>query len=162
MTNHLVTEMFKAAAGIDIQHVPYKGGPAALTDLIGGQVDVMFETLTATLPLVKSGKLRAIAVSSANRAAALPDMPTISESGYPGFTGVPWVAMAAPVKTPKAIVDRLNADVNKILSMPDVKQSFLAAGTEPLVMSVEQMNEFVKSESAKWGKAVKASGAKVD
>jgi tripartite-type tricarboxylate transporter receptor subunit TctC len=122
----------------------------------------MFETLTATLPLVKSGKLRAIAVSSANRAAALPDMPTISESGDPGFTGVPWVAMAAPVKTPKAIVDRLNADVNKILSMPDVKQSFLAAGTEPLVMSVEQMNEFVKSESAKWGKAVKASGAKVD
>jgi tripartite-type tricarboxylate transporter receptor subunit TctC len=162
VTNHLVSEMFKAAAGIDIQHVPYKGGPAALTDLIGGQVDVMFETLTATLPLVKSGKLRAIAVSSANRAAALPDMPTISESGYPGFTGVPWVAMAAPVKTPKAIVDRLNADVNKILSMPDVKQSFLAAGTEPLVMSVEQMNEFVKSESAKWGKAVKASGAKVD
>jgi tripartite-type tricarboxylate transporter receptor subunit TctC len=162
VTNHLVTEMFKAAAGIDIQHVPYKGGPAALTDLIGGQVDVMFETLTATLPLVKSGKLRAIAVSGANRAAALPDMPTISESGYPGFTGVPWVAMAAPVKTPKAIVERLNADVNKILNMPDVKQSFLAAGTEPLVMSVEQMNEFVKSESAKWGKAVKASGAKVD
>jgi len=89
-------------------------------------------------------------------------MPTISESGYPGFTGVPWVAMAAPAKTPKAIVDRLNADVNKILNMPDVKQSFLAAGTEPLVMSVEQMNEFVKNESAKWGKAVKASGAKVD
>ena len=131
VTNHLVTEMFKAAAGIDIQHVPYKGGPAALTDLIGGQVDVMFETLTATLPLVKSGKLRAIAVSSANRAAALPDMPTISESGYPGFTGVPWVAMAAPAKTPKAIIERLNGDVNKILTQPDVKQSFLAAGTDP-------------------------------
>ena len=162
VTNHLVTEMFKAAAGIDIQHVPYKGGPAALTDLIGGQVDVMFETLTATLPLVKSGKLRAIAVSSANRAAALPEMPTISESGYPGFTGVPWVAMAAPAKTPKAIVDRLNADVNKILNLPDVRQSFLAVGTEPLVMTVEQMGDFVRRESAKWGKAVKASGAKVD
>jgi tripartite-type tricarboxylate transporter receptor subunit TctC len=89
-------------------------------------------------------------------------MPTISESGYPGFTGVPWVAMAAPAKTPKPIVERLNADVNKILEMPDVKSSFLAAGTEPLVLSVEQMNEFVKSESAKWGKAVRASGAKVD
>jgi tripartite-type tricarboxylate transporter receptor subunit TctC len=162
VTNHLVTEMFKATAGIDIQHVPYKGGPAALTDLIGGQVDVMFETLTATLPLVKSGKLRAIAVSSADRAAALPDMPTISESGYPGFTGVPWVAMAAPAKTPKAIVDRLNADVNKILNLPDVRQSFLAVGTEPLVMTVEQMGDFVRRESAKWGKAVKASGAKVD
>jgi len=162
VTNHLVTEMFKAAAGIDMQHVPYKGGPAALTDLIGGQVDVMFETLTATLPLVKSGKLRAIAVSSSNRAAALPEMPTISESGYPGFTGVPWVAMAAPVKTPKPIINRLNADVNKILNMPEVKQSFLAAGTEPLVMSVEQLDQFVKSESVKWGRAVKASGAKVD
>jgi tripartite-type tricarboxylate transporter receptor subunit TctC len=162
VTNHLVTEMFKAAAGIDMQHVPYKGGPAALTDLIGGQVDVMFETLTATLPLVKSGKLRAIAVSSSNRAAALPEMPTIAESGYPGFTGVPWVAMAAPVKTPKPIINRLNADVNKILNMPEVKQSFLAAGTEPLVMSIEQLDQFVKSESVKWGRAVKASGAKVD
>jgi tripartite-type tricarboxylate transporter receptor subunit TctC len=162
VTNHLVTEMFKAAAGIDMQHVPYKGGPAALTDLIGGQVDVMFETLTATLPLVKSGKLRAIAVSSANRASALPDMPTISESGYPGFTGVPFVAMAAPAKTPKAIVSRLNADVNRILNLPDVRQSFLNAGTEPLVMTLEQLDEFVKSESVKWGKAVKASGAKVD
>jgi tripartite-type tricarboxylate transporter receptor subunit TctC len=162
VTNHLVTEMFKAAAGIDMQHVPYKGGPAALTDLIGGQVDVMFETLTATLPLVKSGKLRAIAVSSANRASALPEMPTISESGYPGFTGVPFVAMAAPAKTPKPIVGRLNADVNRILNLPDVKQSFLAAGTEPLVMTLEQLDEFVKSESVKWGKAVKASGAKVD
>ena len=162
VTNHLVTEMFKAAAGIDMQHVPYKGGPAALTDLVGGQVDVMFETMVATLPLVKSGKLRAIAVSSANRAAALPEMPTISESGYPGFTGVPWVAMAAPAKTPKAIIERLNGDVNKILTEPELKQSFLAAGTEPLVMSVDQMNEFVKNEAVKWGKAVKASGAKVD
>jgi tripartite-type tricarboxylate transporter receptor subunit TctC len=162
VTNHLVTEMFKGTAGIDMQHVPYKGGPAAITDLIGGQVDVMFETLTATLPLVKSGKLRAIAVSSANRAAALPEMPTISESGYPGFTGVPWVAMAAPIKTPKPIITRLNADVNKILNLPDVKQTFLAAGTEPMVMSLEQLDQFVKSETLKWGKAVKDSGAKVD
>ena len=162
VTNHLVTEMFKGTAGIDMQHVPYKGGPAAITDLIGGQVDVMFETLTATLPLVKSGKLRAIAVSSANRAAALPEMPTISESGYPGFTGVPWVAMAAPVKTPKPIIAQLNADVNKILNLPDVKQTFLAAGTEPMVMSLEQLDQFVKSETLKWGKAVKDSGAKVD
>ena len=162
VTNHLVTEMFKAVAGIDMQHVPYKGGPAALSDLMGGQVDVMFETLTATLPLVNSGRLRAIAVSSANRTAALPDMPTISESGYPGFTGVPFIAMAAPVKTPKPIVTRLNADVNRILNLPEVRQNFLAVGTEPLVMTIEQMDEFVKSESGKWARAVKASGAKVD
>jgi len=162
VTNHLVTEMFKAAAGIDMQHVPYKGGPAALTDLVGGQVDVMFETMIATLPLVKGGKLRALAVSSANRASAVPELPTISESGYPGFTGVPWVAMAAPIRTPKAIVASLNADINRILSSAEVRESFIAQGSEPLVMSLEQMDEFVKAETLKWGRAVKASGAKVD
>ena len=162
VTNHLVTEMFKAAAGIDMQHVPYKGGPAALTDLVGGQVDVMFETMIATLPLVKSGKLRAIAVSSANRASAVPELPTISESGYSGFTGVPWVAMAAPIRTPRAIVTQLNADINRILSTPELKDSFVAQGSEPMVMSLEQMDEFVKAETVKWGRAVKASGAKVD
>lgn len=162
VTNHLVTEMFKAAAGIDMQHVPYKGGPAGLTDLVAGQVDVMFETIIGTLSLVKGGKLRAIAVSSANRSAAMPDLPTISESGYPGFSGVPWVVMAAPAKTPHAIVTKLNADINKILSSPEVSHSFQAQGTEPLVMTLEQANEFVKTEAVKWGRAVKASGAKVD
>jgi tripartite-type tricarboxylate transporter receptor subunit TctC len=162
VTNHLVTEMFKATAGIDMQHVPYKGGPAALTDLVSGQVDLMFETLIATLPLVKNGKLRAIAVSSAGRSSALPDMPTISESGYPGFSGVPWVALAAPAKTPKPIVTRLNAEINKMLSSPEVRQSFQAQGTEPLVMTLDELNQFVKSETLKWAQAVKASGAKVD
>ncbi|MGB7541133.1 MAG: tripartite tricarboxylate transporter substrate-binding protein [Burkholderiales bacterium] len=162
VTNHLVTEMFKAAAGIDMQHVPYKGGPAALTDLVSGQVDVMFETIIATLPLVKSGKLRALAVSSAGRSTAMPDTPTISESDYPGFSGVPWVAMAAPAKTPKAIVAKLNTEINGILGSPEVRQSFQGQGTEPLVLTIEQLNEFVKAESVKWGRAVKASGAKVD
>jgi len=162
VTNHLVTEMFKAAAGVNMQHVPYKGGPAALTDLVSGQVDLMFETIIATLPLVKSGKLRAIAVSSAERSSALPDLPTISESGYPGFSGVPWVAMAAPAKTPKPIVAKLHAEITKILSTPEVRQSFQAQGTEPLVMTFDQLNEFVKNETVKWAQAVKASGAKVD
>ena len=162
VTNHLVTEMFKSAAGVNMQHVPYKGGPAALTDLVSGQVDLMFETIIATLPLVKSGKLRAIAVSSAERSSALPDLPTISESGYPGFSGVPWVAMAAPAKTPKPIVTKLHAEITKILSTPEVRQSFQAQGTEPLVMTFDQLNEFVKNETVKWAQAVKASGAKVD
>ncbi|HUQ74862.1 MAG TPA: tripartite tricarboxylate transporter substrate binding protein [Burkholderiales bacterium] len=162
VTNHLVTEMFKATAGIDMQHVPYKGGPAALTDLLGGQVDVMFETMVATLSLVKSGKLRALAVSSAERASAVPELPTISESGYPGFTGVPWVAMAAPIRTPKAIVASLNADINRILSQPEVRESFIAQGSEPMVKGLAEMDEFVKAETLKWGRAVKASGAKVD
>jgi tripartite-type tricarboxylate transporter receptor subunit TctC len=111
---------------------------------------------------VKNGKLRAIAVSSAGRSSALPDMPTISESGYPGFSGVPWVALAAPAKTPKPIVTRLNAEINKMLSSPEVRQSFQAQGTEPLVMTLDELNQFVKSETLKWAQAVKASGAKVD
>jgi tripartite-type tricarboxylate transporter receptor subunit TctC len=162
VTNHLVTEMFKAAAGIDMQHVPYKGGPAALTDLVGGQVDVMFETMIATLPLVKSGKLRAIAVSSASRTSALPEAPTISESGYPGFTGVPWVAMAAPIRTPKPLVAQLNADINRILASPELRESFIAQGSEPMIMTLERLDEFVRAETVKWAGAVKASGAKVD
>ncbi len=162
VTNHLVTEMFKAAAGIDMQHIPYKGGPAGLADLVGGQVDVMFETLPATLPLIRGGKLRAIAVSSAERSSALPDMPTISESGYPGFSGVPWIAMAAPAKTPRAIVERLNADINRILASDEVRQSFKAQGAETLVMSLDQLASFLKAETDKWARAVKASGAKAD
>lgn len=162
VTNHLVTEMFKATAGIDMVHIPYKGGPAGLADLAGGQVDVMFETLTATLPLIRSGKLRPIAVSSAQRSSALPDMPTISESGYPGFSGVPWVAMAAPARTPRDILRKLNADINKILATDEVRQSFQAQGSEPMIMDLDQLAEFVRTETAKWAKAVKASGAKAD
>jgi tripartite-type tricarboxylate transporter receptor subunit TctC len=162
VTNHLVTEMFKAAAGIDMQHVPYKGGPAGLIDLVGGQVDVMFETMVATLPLVKGGKLRALAVSTANRVAAAPELPTISESGYPGFTGVPWVAMAAPIRTPHAIVAALNADINRILATPEVRESLVAQGSEAMAMGLAELDAFVKAETQKWGRAVKASGAKVD
>jgi tripartite-type tricarboxylate transporter receptor subunit TctC len=162
VTNHLVTEMFKATAGIDMVHIPYKGGPAGLADLAGGQVDVMFETLTATLPLIRGGKLRPIAVSSAQRSTALPDMPTIAESGYPGFSGVPWVAMVAPAKTPRDILRKLNTDINKILSSDEVRQSFQAQGSEPLIMDLDQLAEFVRAETAKWAKAVKASGAKAD
>ena len=162
VTNHLVTELFKAQAGIDMRHVPYKGGPAALTDLVGGQIDVMFETILATLPLIQGGRLRAIAVSSETRSSALPNMPTISESGYPGFSGLPWVALAAPAKTPRQIVTRLNADINKMLTAPDVRQSFQNQGSEPMVMTPEQLTDYVKAETAKWARAVKISGAKVD
>lgn len=162
VTNHLATESFKMAAGVNLQHVPYKGGPAAVTDLIGGQIQVMFETLAGTLSFIKDGRLRPIAVSSAARTGVLPNVPTISESGYPGFSAVPWVAMTAPAKTPRAIVVKLNAEINKILASPEIRARFQALGTEPLIMSPEQMTEFTKSETTKWAQAVKASGAKVD
>jgi tripartite-type tricarboxylate transporter receptor subunit TctC len=163
VTNHLATEMFKLTSGTNIQHVPYKGGPAALTDLLGGQIDMMFETVAGTINFIKDGKLRAIAVSSESRSGALPDVPTIAESGYPGFSAVAWVAMAGPAKMPKPIVNKLNAEINRILSTPEIKNRFQSSlGTDPLIMSPEQLTEFTKTETAKWATAVKVSGAKVD
>lgn len=162
VTNHLVMEMFRGTAGIDLTHVPYKGGPPALTDLIGGQVNVMFETSVAALPFVKQGKLRALAVSSAQRISAAPDLPTIAELGYPGFSGVPWVAIVAPANTPAPIVAKLNAEVNKALNTKEMREQFTAQGVEPLVMNPVELAAFFKSELAKWTKVVKDSGAKVD
>jgi len=162
VTNHLVMEMFRGAAGVDMTHIPYKGGPPALTDLIGGQVNVMFETSVAALPFVKQGKLRALAVSSSKRIAAAPDLPTVAELGYPGFSGVPWVAIMAPANTPAPIVAKLNAEVNKALNSKDIREQFLAQGVEPMQMSPDELGGFVKTELAKWTKAVKDSGAKVE
>ena len=162
VTNHLVMEMFRGAAGVDMTHIPYKGGPPALTDLIGGQVNVMFETSVAALPFVKQGKLRALAVSSSKRIAAAPDLPTVAELGYPGFSGVPWVAIMAPATTPAPIVAKLNAEVNKALNSKDIREQFLAQGVEPMQMTPDELGGFVKTELAKWTKAVKDSGAKVE
>ena len=162
VTNHLVMEMFRGAAGIDMTHIPYKGGPPALTDLIGGQVNVMFETSVAVLPFVKQGKLRALAVSSSKRISAAPDLPTVAELGYPGFSGVPWVAIMAPANTPAPIIAKLNGEVNKALNSKDIRDQFLAQGVEPMQMTPEELGAFVKSELTKWTKAVKDSGAKVE
>lgn len=162
VTNHLVAEMFRATAGIDINHIPYKGGPPALTDLVGGRVQMMFETTVATLPFVKQGRIRALAVSSPSRVAAAPDLPTIAELGYPGFSGVPWIAIMAPAGTPPAIVARLNTEMNKALQSKDLKDNFAAQGVEPMVMTPPELGAYVKSEIVKWTKAVKDSGAKAD
>ncbi|MEJ8822037.1 tripartite tricarboxylate transporter substrate binding protein [Variovorax humicola] len=162
VTNHLVAEMFRSTTGIEINHVPYKGGPPALTDLMGGRVQMMFETSVATLPFVKQGKLRALAVSSPERIAAAPELPTIAELGYPGFSGVPWIAIMAPAQTPPAIVAKLNAEINKALNSNDVRATFAAQGVEPLVKTPEELGIFVKSEIVKWTKAVKDSGAKAE
>ena len=162
VTNHLATESFKLAAGINMQHVPYKGGPAAVSDLIGGQIDVMFETLAGTISLIKDNRLRPIAVSSIARTGVLPDVPTISESGVSGFSAVPWVAMAAPAKVPRAIIEKLNSEINKILNSAEIRTRFQSLGTEPMVMAPDQLTEYLKAETTKWAAAVRASGAKVD
>ena len=124
---------------------------------------MMFETIAGTIGFINEGKLRAIAVSSEARSSSLPDVPTISESGYPGFSAFAWVAMAAPAKVPKPIIQKLNTEINRILNMPEIKNRLQASlGTEPLIMSPEQLTEFTKTETAKWATAVKVSGAKVD
>ena len=162
VTNHLVMEMFRSAAGVNLTHVPYKGGPPALNDLMGGQVNVMFETTVATLPFVKQGRLRALAVSSAKRSSAAPEIPTVAELGFPGFSGVPWVAIVAPANTPAPIVAKLNAEINKALNSKVTREHFIAQGAEPLPMTTDEFGTFMKSEIVKWTKAVRDSGAKVE
>ena len=162
VTNHLAMELFKSVAGVDMVHVPYKGGPPALTDLIAGQVNVMFETGPGALPHVKSGKLKAIAVGGSKRSAAMPNLPTVAESGYPGFEAVAWIGISAPTGTPKEIITKLNSEIVKIVHLPDIKERFLGLGAESVGNTPEEFAVYLKAEIAKWGKVVKDSGAKVD
>ena len=161
VTNHLAMEMLANAAGVKMTHVPYKGSPAALTDLMGGSVSVMFDTPVSVLPHIKSGRLKALAVSGSTRIAALPDVPTVAES-YPGFSAVSWMAFVAPAKTPAPIVAKLSDAVIKVVNTPDMQKYFLAQGVEPMPMTSVELGKFIKSEVEKWGKAAKAAGAKVD
>jgi tripartite-type tricarboxylate transporter receptor subunit TctC len=162
VTNHLVMEMFKFAAGIEMTHVPYKGGPPAVTDLIAGQVSLMFETGPGILPHVRSGKLRALGVGSVKRSAATPDLPTIAEQGFPGFDGVAWIGFVAPAGVPRAIVDRLAAETAAIIALPDVRDRLLALGAEPAASTPDEFGAYIRSEIAKWGKVIRESGAKVE
>jgi tripartite-type tricarboxylate transporter receptor subunit TctC len=159
---HLSGELFKTMAGVDMTHVPYKGSAPAITDLMGGQVQVMFDNLPSSLQQIKAGKLRAIAVTSAKRAPALPDVPTIAESGLPGFEATSWFGIVAPAGTPPAIIARINADIDQWLQSPDVKEKLLAQGAIAAGGTPEQFAAHIRSETEKWAKVVKASGAKVD
>jgi tripartite-type tricarboxylate transporter receptor subunit TctC len=162
VTNHLVMEMFKSAAGVDLVHVPYKGGPPALTDLIAGQVSVMFETGPGALPHVRSGKLKALATGGIRRSVAMPELATVAEQGIAGFDGVAWIGFVAPAGTPRPIVDRLHAETVKILALPDVRERFVSQGAEPVGNSPDEFGAYIKAEIAKWGKVIRESGAKVD
>jgi tripartite-type tricarboxylate transporter receptor subunit TctC len=159
---HLSGELFKAMAGVDMTHVPYKGSAAAITDLISGQVQVMFDNLPSSLPQIKAGKLRAIAVTSGQRAPALPNVPTIAESGLPGFEATSWFGILAPAGTPPAIISRINAEVNQWLQSPAAKEKLLAEGAIAAGDSPEAFAAYIHSETEKWARVVKASGAKID
>jgi tripartite-type tricarboxylate transporter receptor subunit TctC len=159
---HLSAELFKTMAGVDMLHVPYKGSAPALTDLIGGQVNLMFDNLTSSLSHIKAGKLRALAVTSSKRSPALPDVPTIAEAGLPGFEASSWFGVFAPAGTPPELIARLNKEIVKALSSAELKERLAGQGAEAVGDSPEQFAAHIKSETAKWAKVVKASGATVD
>ena len=159
---HLGMEMLKREAGIFMVHIPYRGSAPAVADLIGGQVQVMMDGLPSALPHVKAGRLRALAVTSQKRSPAAPDLPTIAESGYPGFYADAWSGLFAPRGTPRAVVDKLAGEVQRILRLPDVRERFAGLGAEPVGSTPAEFAAHVRREIDKWARVVKASGAKVD
>jgi tripartite-type tricarboxylate transporter receptor subunit TctC len=159
---HLAGESFKIAAGIQMQHIPYKGSAPALTDLAGGQLQLMFDSMPSATPMINSGKLRAIAVTTTVRAKARPDLPTIAESGFPGFDISTWYAYWAPKGTPADIIEKLAASAAQALKNPEVIAKYEAMGAEPVGSTPTQFAAYVESEAKKWNDIVKKSGAKLD
>ncbi len=160
--SHLAGELLQRAAGVKFTHVPYKGASQAMTDLLGGQVQSFLSSVPSALAQIKGGRLRAIAVTSAKRAAELPEVPTIAESGYPGFEANTWYGLLAPAGTPAPVIAKLNTEVNRVLKMPEVRQRLAAEGGEVLGGSPQQFAALLRADHAKWGRVVKESGAKVD
>jgi len=161
-TGHLAAEMIKSATGVKMTHIPYKGASPAITDLMGGQIAIYVSTIPPALPLIKSGRLKALGVTSAKRAPALPDVPTIAESGLPGYEVTNWYGVMVPAGVPRDILGKLHAEIVRILKLPDVQKRFQGEGGTVAPDTPEQFAAFIKSEIAKWGKAVKDSGARVD
>ncbi|WP_343640088.1 tripartite tricarboxylate transporter substrate binding protein [Roseateles sp.] len=161
-SQHLSGEMFRLLTGAQLTHVPYKGSAPAIQDVMGGQVPMSFETVTVALPQIKAGKVKALAVTSARRSAQLPDVPTLAESGVPGFDVSSWQALYLPAGTPAAIVNRLNAEVQKVAAQPEVKARMEALGLEYTPNSPAQFAEFQKAEQAKWAKVIKDGNVKPD
>ena len=159
---HLGMELIKTMAGIDMVHVPYKGSPPALTDLIAGQVSAAFDNVLSATPHVKAGRLRAIAVSTGKRSAAVPEVPTVAESGLPGFEVAVWQGILAPAGTPRPIVDTLHAAIVAALGRPDMKERMAANGTDIIGNTPAEFAAFIQSDLVKWAKVVKSSGARVD
>jgi tripartite-type tricarboxylate transporter receptor subunit TctC len=161
-SGHLAAELLKSTAKLDMRHVPYKSGPEAVTGVLSGDVDFIFFTVPAVLPQVEAGKLRALAITSAARSALVPDVPTVAEAGYPGFEVLGWYALFAPRETPKPVVAKLSADIEKIVGSPDIRDKMLQLGAEPRYLSPEQVAAFVAVESPKWGQLIRESGASAD
>jgi len=160
--NHFGTELLKWLAGVDIVHVPYKGGAPALTDLLGGQIQMAFSSVPAVLPHIKAGRLVALGVGSAKRSPALPNIPTIAEAGVPGYEYTTWYGIFAPAKTPRTLIARLNAEIVKAMETPDIKDRFTALGGDPDPGTPEELRAYMANESAKWAKIIKAANIRVE
>ena len=161
-STHLSAELFGTMAGVKMNHIPYKGSAPALTDVMGGQASLMFDTMLSAMPQVKNGKLKAIAVTSAARSPAAPDVPTVAESGLPGYEAIAWNGLLAPAGTPAEVVNKLNAELKKALDAPDVKDRFSAQGFGAAWNTREAFAKFIQAELDKWAKVVKVSGATLD
>jgi tripartite-type tricarboxylate transporter receptor subunit TctC len=159
---HLTGELFKTAAKIDIVHVPYKGGAPAITNLVGGEVSLLFETMLALQPFIDAKRVQPVAVASAQRSPLLPGVPTFVESGFPGIVASNWYALFAPAATPRVAITRLNGEIVRSLNAPDMRERLRADGTEVVAGSPEQLGDFVKSELAKWGAAARTADARID
>jgi tripartite-type tricarboxylate transporter receptor subunit TctC len=159
---HMAGELFKAMAGIDVVHVPHKGSAEARTSVLAGNVQMMFDAITTMAQLSRAGKVRAIATSGNTRSSIMPEVPTVSEAGVPGYESVIWLGLMAPAATPKPIIEKLNAEIQRITNLPDVKEIWAKQGAVPMRMTQAEFGKFIEQDIQKWAKVVKFSGAKVD
>jgi tripartite-type tricarboxylate transporter receptor subunit TctC len=159
---HMAGELLKAMAGVKIVHVPYKGSAQARTDVLGGQVDMMFDAIPTMVEQVKAGKVKAVAVTGKARSPILPDVPTASEAGVPGYEATIWLGIMAPRGTPAAIVNRLNAEISKITANPELRRQWAGQGTAAMSMNVDEFTKYLNEDIAKWSNLVKSAGIKVD
>ena len=159
---HMAGELLKAMAGVDIVHIPYKGSSGARTDILGGQVQMMFDAITTMAPNVRAGKLKALGTSGKVRSTVLPEVPTLSEAGVPGYDAVIWLGIMAPAGTPRAIVDRLNTEITRATNSPELKEAWARQGAVSMSMSPEEFGRYMREDIEKWARIVKISGAKPD
>jgi tripartite-type tricarboxylate transporter receptor subunit TctC len=159
---HMAGELFKAMAGVNIVHVPYKGSSGARTDILGGQVQMMFDAITTMAPNVEAGKVRALGTSGKERSTVLANVPTISEAGVPGYESTIWLGIMAPTGTPRAIVDKLNAEITRITNSPDIKAEWAKQGAVAMTMTPQQFDQYLRHDIEKWARVVKISGARQD
>jgi tripartite-type tricarboxylate transporter receptor subunit TctC len=160
--HHLLTEMFNHAAGIKMNNIPYKGGALAATDVVGGQVELLWSVLPLVQPFIQNGRLRALAVAGDKRSIYLPNVPTMSESGWPSIAGTGWNGVVAPAGTPKSILDRLNAEIGRTLNAPDVRERFTTLGFEALGGTPEEFGAYMRAETVKWAGVIRTANIKLE